>query len=186
MPVALVLFAAGSAADTSPRQVAVGGADPVAASASSHQLSGEEMGVLAATSRINGRVFVPFIADADAGERFCSSSPFSDPDGLLPLSQKQRQQLHEWRRPSQLYPEPCVIKVESVDANQPTVSFRSINIQLHTSPRHSQLLLSIDLYHFILVYFLESFSSNTLWRCCYFCWRNASKFYQIFDPISLS
>lgn len=100
----------GSAADTSPRQVAVGGADPVAASASSHQLSGEEMGVLAATSRINGRVFVPFIADADAGERFCSSSPFSDPDGLLPLSQKQRQQLHEWRRPSQLYPEPCVIK----------------------------------------------------------------------------
>ena len=44
----------------------------------------EEKKVLAETSRVNGRQYLPFIS-ADLGERFAFPLPWSDPGGLLPL-----------------------------------------------------------------------------------------------------
>ncbi|XP_022665044.1 calpain-7-like isoform X1 [Varroa destructor] len=68
-----------------------------------------ELEVLAKTSIINHREYVPFLG-ADARDRFALILPFEDKDGLLGLSPKQRAQFAEWVRPSELVSEPTLIE----------------------------------------------------------------------------
>ncbi|OQR78048.1 calpain-7-like [Tropilaelaps mercedesae] len=71
-----------------------------------------ELEVLAKTSVINFREYVPFLG-IDACERFALIMPFEDRDGLLQLSPKQRAMFVEWVRPSDLVSEPTL--VENID-----------------------------------------------------------------------
>eukprot|EP00899_Mesostigma_viride_P008850 jgi/Mesvir1/17967/Mv22635-RA.3 len=77
-----------------------------------------ELQVLRQTSRIGGKVYLPWMeGDGDVGADTArrpqpapeagAGSPgaaalFTDPDGLLPLSQKQRRHFGAWRRPSEI------------------------------------------------------------------------------------
>uniref|UniRef100_A0A183BLA1 Calpain catalytic domain-containing protein n=1 Tax=Globodera pallida TaxID=36090 RepID=A0A183BLA1_GLOPA len=68
-----------------------------------------EVRVLFATSRINTRTYVPFIKECDLKEPFALSIPFSDKDGFLPLSEKQKKVLKGWLRPDEFMADPKVI-----------------------------------------------------------------------------
>lgn len=82
----------------------------------------EERRVLAATSVINAREYVPFIA-ADLRERFAFPLPFSDGHGKLALSAKQRQKLTSWARPEEFIREPTMIQlVDCYSVKQTVVS----------------------------------------------------------------
>lgn len=74
----------------------------------------EEKKVLLATSRINKHEFVPFM-DIDLNERFQYAIPFTDKDGPLALSPKQRREFHRWARPEEICSEPVLISGERVD-----------------------------------------------------------------------
>jgi hypothetical protein len=65
------------------------------------ELSKAELQVLKTTSRINTRTYVPFDRESDMGEQFAYPIPFTDKDGLLPLSEKQRKRLKAWMRPDE-------------------------------------------------------------------------------------
>ena len=68
----------------------------------------EEKKVLAKTSLINGREYVPFLS-VDLKERFAFPMPFSDKDGLLSLAPKQKAKLVKWARPEEFMSNPFVI-----------------------------------------------------------------------------
>ncbi|KAL3272897.1 hypothetical protein HHI36_014357 [Cryptolaemus montrouzieri] len=68
----------------------------------------EEKKVLLHTSRINKHDYVPFM-NIDLSERFQYSIPFSDKDGYLALSPKQKREFATWIRPSDICPEPCIV-----------------------------------------------------------------------------
>ncbi|XP_071446361.1 calpain-7-like [Hetaerina americana] len=70
--------------------------------------SEEEKRVLLSTSLINGVEYVPFMS-VDLGERFRYPVPFSDRDGSLRLSPKQKKSFARWARPDEIYPEPRMI-----------------------------------------------------------------------------
>jgi calpain-7 len=72
----------------------------------------EEKRVLATTSMINGREYVPFLS-RDTGEKFAFSVPFSDRHGKLALAPKQKSKLVRWARPDEFMSDPKV--VASVD-----------------------------------------------------------------------
>lgn len=74
----------------------------------------EEKKVLLHTSRINQNEFVPFM-DIDLSEKFQYAIPFSDKDGLLQLSPKQKREFHRWIRPEDICQEPCIIVGEHPD-----------------------------------------------------------------------
>lgn len=74
----------------------------------------EEKKVLAATSIINGREYLPFMASVDLKERFAFPMPFSDKHGKLILSPKQKSKLVSWSRPEEFMSSPSIIAV-SVD-----------------------------------------------------------------------
>jgi len=67
-------------------------------SGSSGMLTPSEVDVLRRTSKIHGRLFLPWVSDQKS-ERFNYSSSWEDPEGLLPLSLKQSSHLGGWRRP---------------------------------------------------------------------------------------
>jgi len=67
-------------------------------------LTSGELDVLRRTSKVHGFLFLPWGLDAQQAERFRYPNLFEDPDGLLPLAQKQREQLGGWRRPSEFVP----------------------------------------------------------------------------------
>jgi len=69
----------------------------------------KELQVLKITSRINNREFVPFLS-VDLKERFASSDRFTDKDGLLKLSEKQRRHFAKWCRLDDLVENPTIIK----------------------------------------------------------------------------
>lgn len=69
----------------------------------------KELFVLKTTSRINNREFVPFL-NVDLRERFGSSDKFTDKDGLLKLSEKQKRHFAKWSRLNQLADSPKIIK----------------------------------------------------------------------------
>lgn len=69
------------------------------------QLTAKELEVLKQTSYINGKLFPPWL-DIDLKERFAYPDYYSDKDGQLPLSQKQRARFSKWLRPSELCENP--------------------------------------------------------------------------------
>ncbi len=85
--------------------------------------SEEEKRVLAKTSLINGREYVPFHA-ADLRERFAFPVPFSDRHGKLTLAPKQRAKLVAWMRPDEfMRGEPRVLQlVDCYSVTQTVVS----------------------------------------------------------------
>ncbi|CAH0563722.1 unnamed protein product [Brassicogethes aeneus] len=70
--------------------------------------SEEEKLVLLHTSNINGRQFVPFM-NIDLAEKFQYSIPFTDKDGHLILSPKQKKDFHSFVRPEQICSDPCIV-----------------------------------------------------------------------------
>ena len=85
--------------------------------------SDEEKRVLAKTSLINGREYVPFLTDIDLRERFAYPMPFSDAHGKLALSAKQKSKLVKWARPEEFMSNPCVLyKVDCYSVKQTVVS----------------------------------------------------------------
>lgn len=68
----------------------------------------EEKKVLEKTSLINSRVYVPFM-EIDAKEKFHFTIPFSDKEGLLELSPKQKKEFVQWLRISELCEHPEII-----------------------------------------------------------------------------
>lgn len=72
-------------------------------------LSKGEMCVLASTSRINALTYVPFIEQCDLKEQFFLTIPFTDKDGLLSLSEKQKKNLKGWMRPDEFTFDPRII-----------------------------------------------------------------------------
>jgi len=84
--------------------------------------SEEEKRVLVATSNINSIEYVPFIS-ADLRERFAFPLPFTDPQGKLALSSKQRSKLNRWARPEEFIREPKMIQlVDCYSVKQTLVS----------------------------------------------------------------
>lgn len=68
----------------------------------------DEIRVLSRSSTINNNEFVPFM-DIDLKERFQYSIPFTDKDGHLALSPKQKRDFYQWVRPEDICSEPCII-----------------------------------------------------------------------------
>merc|ERR1712079_416414 len=84
--------------------------------------SEEEKKVIAKTSIINGREYVPFLG-IDLKERFAYPMPFSDAHGKLALSPKQKAKLVKWARPEEFMSNPCVLlKVDCYSVKQTVVS----------------------------------------------------------------
>ena len=82
----------------------------------------EELDVLRFTSLINGREYVPFMS-ADLKERFSFPVPFSDKNGFLELSTKQKSRLGAWKRPDQFMSDPkMIMAVSSLNIKQTVVS----------------------------------------------------------------
>ncbi|CAD5215688.1 unnamed protein product [Bursaphelenchus okinawaensis] len=85
-------------------------------------LNGEELKLLAFTSKINGISYMPFLND-HLRERFAFPMPFTDRDGLLVLSEKQKARLKGWFRLSDLCQEPKIIEnINSATIKQNFVS----------------------------------------------------------------
>lgn len=70
----------------------------------------EEIAVLRRTSVINGREYVPFMS-IDLREKFAYPLPFSDKDGKLILSPKQKTSFAKWVRPEDISSKPVLIEV---------------------------------------------------------------------------
>ncbi|MFH4979885.1 hypothetical protein AB6A40_006594, partial [Gnathostoma spinigerum] len=95
-----------------------------------------ELQVLATTSNINGRQYVPFLT-IDLKEKFAYPVPFSDPHGHLKLSSKQLKHLKGWMRPSEFMEDPKVIeKVDSGTIKQTVISDCSFISSLAISARY--------------------------------------------------
>ncbi|XP_065834717.1 calpain-7-like [Oscarella lobularis] len=83
-------------------------------------LTVEERGVLKTTSRINGKVFPPFL-ETDLKERFAYMDMFEDQDGKLLLAPKQKKNFDKWIRPSDVCSDPKMIVAISSDSIRQTV-----------------------------------------------------------------
>ncbi|GJQ86062.1 hypothetical protein Trydic_g10262, partial [Trypoxylus dichotomus] len=68
----------------------------------------EEKRVLFHTSKINNNEFVPFM-NIDLSEKFQFAIPFTDKDGCLALSPKQKRDFHKWVRPDEICRDPCIL-----------------------------------------------------------------------------
>ncbi|XP_032218240.1 calpain-7 [Nematostella vectensis] len=85
-------------------------------------LTPEEKKVLSITSKINGKLYVPWM-DVDLKERFAYPDYFVDKDGLLPLSPKQKAQFSKWVRPTEIYENPEMIyAISSFNVKQTILS----------------------------------------------------------------
>ncbi|KAI1729476.1 calpain family cysteine protease domain-containing protein [Ditylenchus destructor] len=101
-------------------------------------LTESELKVLATTSKINKRTYVPFLS-VDAKERFAFTIPFSDKDGLLALSEKQKKRLKCWMRPDEFMEEPTVIdRIDSGTIKQTIVSDCSFVASLAIAARYER------------------------------------------------
>uniref|UniRef100_F1KU58 Calpain-7 n=1 Tax=Ascaris suum TaxID=6253 RepID=F1KU58_ASCSU len=112
------------------KRKAVGGSDD--------RLGRDELAVLATTSNINGRQYVPFL-EVDLKERFGYPAPFTDKHGLLALAEKQKQRLKKWMRPSEIMQSPTIIEqVDSGTIKQTVVSDCSFIASLSISARYER------------------------------------------------
>ena len=66
------------------------------------RLTAAEVKVLASTSRINGKTYLPWVA-GDHKEPFAGIGVFSDPDGVLALAPGQKGHFTGWQRPTELF-----------------------------------------------------------------------------------
>lgn len=80
----------------------------------SNTYTDEEKRVLLSTSRINEREYVPFMS-IDLKEKFQYAIPFSDKDGFLALSPKQRVAFEKWSRPIEYCEDPVMVFGGQVD-----------------------------------------------------------------------
>ncbi|KAJ9584384.1 hypothetical protein L9F63_021278 [Diploptera punctata] len=100
----------------------------------------EEKLVLLQTSKINGKEYVPFMS-VDLGERFQLTIPFTDRDGELALSPKQRRDFSRWARPDEIFSEPKMVigqQVDSFSIKQTVVSDCSFVASLAVSARYER------------------------------------------------
>lgn len=98
----------------------------------------EEIDVLRSTSDINGRVYVPFLS-FDVKEKFAFPVPYSDKDGKLALSPKQKQQFAKWVRPEDFCDNPQMIyAVSSFSIRQTVVSDCSFVASLAISAQYER------------------------------------------------
>lgn len=83
-----------------------------------HNASGnyseDEKKVLLLTSHINDHEFVPFM-NVDLREKFQYAITFSDKDGLLKLSPKQKVAFSHWARPDEIFSSPTMNISNEVD-----------------------------------------------------------------------
>ncbi|KAL4222516.1 calpain 7 [Mactra antiquata] len=98
----------------------------------------EEIDVLRKTSDINGRIYVPFLS-VDVKEKFAFPVPFSDKDGKLALSPKQKEQIVKWVRPEDYCDSPQMIyAVSSFSIKQTVVSDCSFVASLAISAQYER------------------------------------------------
>ncbi|RCN44943.1 MIT domain protein [Ancylostoma caninum] len=106
-----------------------------------HKASGltkEELAVLAITSSINGRKYVPFLS-VDLKEKFNYTIPFCDKDGKLSLTEKQKKRIKAWLRPHEIFEEPKVIgNVDSGTIKQTVISDCSFVASLSITARYEK------------------------------------------------
>ncbi|XP_011496802.1 PREDICTED: calpain-7-like [Ceratosolen solmsi marchali] len=100
----------------------------------------EEKRVLLHSSHINDHEFVPFM-NVDLSERFQYAIPFTDKDGLLKLSPKQKPDFARWCRPEELFSEPKMVVGHVVDyysIKQTVVSDCSLVASLAVSAQYEK------------------------------------------------
>mmetsp|Transcript_14946 Transcript_14946/g.21324 ORF Transcript_14946/g.21324 Transcript_14946/m.21324 type:complete len:675 (-) Transcript_14946:2755-4779(-) len=68
----------------------------------SGSLSAAEISILKRSSLIASGLFMPWSDEETQSLNFDSVSPWTDPDGLLKLSDKQKERFHRWARPSEI------------------------------------------------------------------------------------
>ncbi len=128
---------------------------PLSSPSSSRRVGGdyseEEKRVLAATSVINGREYVPFLS-VDLKEKFFGMTlPFSDKHGKLSLAPKQKSRLVSWMRPSEYMSDPKVLLlVDCFSVKQTIVSdcsfVASIAISAQYEKRFGKKLITSIIY----------------------------------------
>ncbi|KAF9420194.1 calpain 7, partial [Entomortierella beljakovae] len=90
------------------------GSTPVIAGPSN--LTPKELQVLKTTMVINNKKYHPW-SDDDVKDLLREKGPFTDPDGMLPLSDKQEEKFGSWKRVSQIMENPkmiCLISSTSI------------------------------------------------------------------------
>ncbi|KAL3832697.1 hypothetical protein ACJMK2_024317, partial [Sinanodonta woodiana] len=98
----------------------------------------EEIDVLRRTSIINGREYVPFL-EVDRKEKFAFPVPFSDKDGKLALSPKQKERFGKWDRPESFCDNPQMIyAISSFSIRQTVVSDCSFVASLAISAQYER------------------------------------------------
>ena len=79
--------------------------------------SQSEKQILKNSSRINGKLFLPWLDGEEDREKFRFEKPFTDPDGLLPLSAEMESQGAQWKRPRDLLRIPTSSLAAQTDAD---------------------------------------------------------------------
>ncbi|KAK3587933.1 hypothetical protein CHS0354_014448 [Potamilus streckersoni] len=98
----------------------------------------EEIDVLRRTSIINGREYVPFL-EVDRKEKFAFPVTFSDKDGKLALSPKQKERFGKWDRPESFCDNPQMIyAISSFSIRQTVVSDCSFVASLAISAQYER------------------------------------------------
>ncbi|KAF9400881.1 calpain 7 [Mortierella sp. AD011] len=104
----------GVAVSPIPTQKVKSGSTPVIAGPSN--LTPQELQVLKTTMVINNKKYHPW-SDSDVKDLLREKGPFTDPDGMLPLSDKQIEKFGSWKRVSQIMENPkmiCLISSTSI------------------------------------------------------------------------